>query len=120
MEEIKNGSIRISDEVIADIAIHAAKEVEGVATVHQRTFENAKSLVSSRTPMVKGVTLVPSENGLDITIRISVLFGCKVPDVCAAVQQEVADAVADMTGIEVNNVNVSVVGLAVAKASAAK
>ena len=70
--------------------------------------------------MVKGVTLVPSENGLDITVRISVLFGCKVPDVCAAVQREVADAVSDMTGIEVNNVNNSVVGLAVAKAPAAK
>ena len=54
MEEIKNGSIRISDEVIADIAIHAAKEVEGVASVDKRTIEIAESLTSSRPRMVKG------------------------------------------------------------------
>ncbi len=115
MEEVKNGSIRIADEVIADIAIKAAQDVEGVANVHQRLLNNAKSLMSSRVTFVKGVTLVPSENGLELTVQISVLFGSKIQDVCAVVQQEVAGAVSDMTGIEVKSVNVAVVGVAVAK-----
>ncbi|MBO5248110.1 MAG: Asp23/Gls24 family envelope stress response protein [Clostridia bacterium] len=120
MEEIKNGSIRISDEVIADIAIKAARDVEGVASVHQRLLENAKSLMSSRVTFVKGVTLAPSEAGLEITVQISVLFGVKVQEVCAVVQREVADAVADMTGISVRCVNVAVVGVALPKAAAKK
>ncbi len=115
MEEIKNGSIRIADEVIADIAIKAAQDVEGVANVHQRLLNNAKNLMSSRVTFVKGVTLLPTESGLDLTVQISVLFGAKIQDVCAVVQQEVADAVSDMTGISVRAVNVAVVGVAVAK-----
>lgn len=120
MEENRNGSIRISDEVIADIAIKAAKEVEGVANVHQRIFDSAKNLVSSRMTIVKGVTLLPSDSGLDLTVQISVMFGCKVQEVCAAVQREVAEAVSDMTGIVVRSVNISVIGVSVAKAGCKK
>ena len=111
MEEINNGSIRIADEVIADIAIKAAQDVDGVASVHQRILNNAKNIMSSRVTFAKGVTLAPSELGLELTVQISVLFGSKVQAVCSAVQKEVAEAVADMTGINVRSVNVSVVGV---------
>lgn len=120
MEEIKNGTIRISDEVIADIAIKAAQDVEGVASVQQRLLENAKNIMSSRVTFVKGVLLNPSEAGLELTVQISVLFGTKVQDVCAVVQREVKEAVADMTGISVSAVNVSVVSVSLPKAPAKK
>ena len=120
MEEIKNGTIRISDEVIADIAIKAAQDVEGVASVQQRLLENAKNIMSSRVTFVKGVLLNPSESGLELTVQISVLFGTKVQDVCAVVQREVKEAVADMTGISVSAVNVSVVSVSLPKAPAKK
>lgn len=120
MEENKNGTIRISDEVIADIAIKAAQDVEGVANVQQRLLENAKNIMSSRVTFVKGVLLAPSEEGLELTVQISVLFGTKVQDICAAVQREVKEAVTDMTGITVSAVNVSVVSVALPKAPAKK
>lgn len=120
MEENKNGTIRISDEVIADIAIKAAQDVEGVANVQQRLLENAKNIMSSRVTFVKGVLLAPSEEGLELTVQISVLFGTKIQDVCAVVQREVKEAVADMTGITVRAVNVSVVSVALPKAPAKK
>ncbi len=121
MEEMKNGSIRIADEVIADIAIKAAQDVDGVAGIHQRRMlNNAKNLMAARGTFVKGVTLAPTEEGLDLTVQISVLFGSKVQKVCAAVQQEVADAVADMTGMDVRCVNVAVVGVVAAKPNCKK
>ncbi len=120
MEENKNGTIRISDEVIADIAIKAAQDVDGVAGVQQRLLENAKNIMSSRVTFVKGVLLAPSESGLVLTVQISVLFGTKVQEVCAVVQREVKEAVSDMTGITVNAVNVSVVSVALPKAPAKK
>ncbi len=116
MEEMKNGSIRIADEVIADIAIKAAQDVDGVANIHQRRIlNNAKNFMSSRGSFVKGVTLYPSESGLDLTIQINIIFGSKVQKVCATVQREVAESVADMTGMDVRFVNVSVVGVVSAK-----
>ncbi len=115
MEENKNGAIRIADEVIADIALKAAAEVDGVAGVRQRALDGARILVSSRNNVVKGVTLTPTDVGLELTVQISVFFGMKIQEVCAVVQQEVSDAVSDMTGIEVSAVHVSVVGVVLAK-----
>lgn len=115
MEEIKNGSIRIADEVIADIAIKAAQDVKGVAGVYPRLLSHTKSLMSAKVPFVKGVLLAPSVAGLDLTIQISLRFGVKVQEVCAEVQKEVAEAVSDMTGIAVRNVNVAVVDVVQAK-----
>ena len=113
MENFENNGIRISDEVIADIAIKAALDVKGVVGVRQRIFDSAKNLVSGKVSTVKGVTLAPTDLGLDITVQIAVRFGLKIQDVCAVVQREVADSITDMTGITVHNVNVSVVGIVV-------
>ena len=120
MEEINCGAIRIADEVLADIAIKAALEVEGVVGVRQRIFDGAKNLVSGKVTITKGVTLAPTEAGLDITVQVAVRYGCKIQRVCATVQQDVADAIVDMTGIQVHYVNVAVVGIVAAKPNCKK
>lgn len=113
MENLENGAIRISDEVIADIAIKAALDVKGVVAVRQRIFDGAKNLVSGKVTISKGVTLAPTNAGLDITVQIAVRYGYKIQDVCSAVQREVAESVNDMTAITVRHVNVSVIGIVV-------
>lgn len=113
MEENNSGVIRISDEVVADIAIRAALDVEGVSSVHQR-FTFGKSVSEARPNVVKGVAFsVAEDGGLELSLQISVLFGKKVPEVCALVQEEVIDAVTSMTGMTVCAVNVVVVSVAV-------
>lgn len=120
MEEINCGTIRIADEVLADIAIKAALEVDGVVAVRQRMFDGAKNLVSGKVTVTKGVILSPSDAGLDVTVQIAVRFGCKIQNICALVQQEVSEAIADMTGIQVRQVNVAVVGIVAVKRNCKK
>ena len=120
MEEINCGTIRIADEVLADIAIKAALEVDGVVAVRQRMFDGAKNLVSGKVTVTKGVILSPSDAGLDVTVPIAVRFGCKIQNICALVQQEVSEAIADMTGIQVRQVNVAVVGIVAVKRNCKK
>ena len=120
MEEINCGTIRIADEVLADIAIKAALEVDGVVAVRQRMFDGAKNLVSGKVTVTKGVILSPSEAGLDVTVQVAVRFGCKIQNICALVQEEVAEAIADMTGIQVCRVNVAVVGIVAVKRNCKK
>lgn len=120
MEEINCGTIRIADEVLADIAIKAALEVDGVVAVRQRMFDGAKNLVSGKVTVTKGVILSPSDSGLDLTVQIAVRFGCKIQNICALVQEEVAEAIADMTGIQVRQVNVAVVGIVAVKRNCKK
>ena len=120
MEEINCGTIRIADEVLADIAIKAALEVDGVIAVRQRMFDGAKNLVSGKVTVTKGVILSPSEAGLDVTVQVVVRFGCKIQNICALVQEEVAEAIGDMTGIQVRQVNVAVVGIVAVKRNCKK
>lgn len=112
MENTNNhGFIRISDAVIADIAIRAAKDVEGVVSVNQGVWDSARNLISSNGKLIRGVHVVAADGALELTVQIAVRFGCKIPDVSAQVQESVTEAVADMTGFSIRAVNVSVVGV---------
>ena len=106
-----HGSIRVSDEVIAGIALRAAKEVDGVSAVSPRFLENAVNFVKTKGKTVHGVGIVVTDGALDLTLYIAVKFGSRVPDVCVAVQDSVLEAVSDMTGFSVSAVNVVVVGV---------
>ena len=112
MEEKNVGSIKISEEVIAEIAIKAASEVDGVARVSQRMLDNAKKLITNyKTPLVKGIQIITGPEGLLLTLQIHVYAGRPIPRVAEEVQRCVADAVSSMTGISVSGVNISVVGV---------
>jgi uncharacterized alkaline shock family protein YloU len=106
-----SGAIRISDEVLADIAIKAALEVDGIVGVRQRLIRGARSLVNGKSTTVSGIMLTNLESGLVVTLQVAVRFGIKIQDVSAKVQQAVAEAVADMTGMTVRSVNVVVVNV---------
>ena len=113
----KHGSIRVSDEVVADIAVKSTREVDGVAGVNSSLLDNAFRFVSSKGKSVRGVNIVVVDGALELTIPVTVRFGCRIQDVCVAVQSAVAEAVTDMTGFEVRSVNVAVVGIAAEKAA---
>ncbi len=116
MEEQNNGSIKISEEVIATIAINAALEIDGVASVMQKVLPSTKSVVGNIKNIRKGVGLLRTEEGLELTIQIVVKNGYKIPDVSVAVQSNVKDTVANMTGINVIKTNVIVAGVVEKKA----
>ncbi|MBQ6053364.1 MAG: Asp23/Gls24 family envelope stress response protein [Clostridia bacterium] len=116
MEEQNNGSIKISEEVIATIAINAALEVDGVSSVMQKVLPSTKSVVGNIKNVRKGVAILRTEEGLELTIQIVVKNGYKIPDVSVAVQTNVKDTVANMTGINVIKTNVIVAGVVEKKA----
>ena len=112
-----HGSIRVSDEVIAGIAVKAAKEVDGVLSVAPRRLNNAVRFVTAKERLVHGVGMVVNDGKLELTVHVVIRFGCRIPDVCVAVQEAVLEAVSDMTGFSVGAVHVAVVGVAQAPAT---
>ena len=125
MNENNCGSIKISEEVIASIAITAALEIDGIsfiasiavtaaleidgtAKVHQKLLTSAKNIVGTVKSTQKGVSVVTTSEGLDLTVQISVKNGYKIPDVALAVQNNVKEAVSNMTGLNVCRVNIIV------------
>lgn len=108
-QELENGSIHISEEVIISIAAMAAQDVEGVYGLGGNGTDLGKLTKKS---VGKDVRVEISENDeISIDCYIVVLYGYSVVDVAKAVQEAVVSLVESTTGRTVKDVNVSVGGI---------
>lgn len=111
-DEFNNiGAVKISEDVIAGIATTAACEIDGVAKLVSRSVAGAKSMIPNFKTAAKGVLIATGEDGMDFTLNIAVKPGVNIQKTAAAVQKNVAEAVQNMTGIQVGRVNVFVAAL---------
>lgn len=114
--DVVGGSLQISTDVIAKIARLATLEVEGVRGVRAETL-SAKNLLGKSIP--KPITVQLVDDVAEITVSLVVSYGCKIPAVSEKVQENVKNAVQNMTSITVSKVNLVVVGVAVEEAGPA-
>ena len=104
------GNLVISEDVIAAIALNAAKDVEGVSSFAART-PDVHSILRFGEDAIKSVRVLPSDNGVKIYIRVNITPGTKTPKVASEIQKNVKNAVQSMTGKMVSKVNVSIAGI---------
>lgn len=112
-QELENGSIQISEDVIVSIAAMAAQEVEGVYGLGGSGTDLSKLTKKSAGKDVR--VEISDSDEISIDCYIIVLYGHSVVDVAKAVQEAVASAVESTTGRAVKDVNVSVGGISVPK-----
>lgn len=103
-----NDVVKISEEVINKIAQTAASETEGVIRIAQKKANNRKLFGSKNS---KGIYYESSENGLTFYIYVTVKYGSNIPDICEKIQANVHESITNMTGLNVEKVNVAVVGV---------
>ena len=98
------GQLKIADDVVAMIAGLAISVQEGI----EKTTKKNKS---------KGVS-IQMEDGLVVcNVELSMMYGAKIPELAAAVQQKIKTAVENMTGLGVKAVNVNIVSMNMEKAN---
>ena len=111
MEE-KKDTLKISDEVVAVITGVAASETEGVFSVGTGSFASGwTELLGGKKNNAKGIKVVMGEGSVTIEIQLVVKYGVRITDVAASVQENVKNAVEEMTGFTVEKVDVKVVGI---------
>lgn len=110
MEEAGTGAIRISDDVVATIAGLAATETPGIAGMSGGISEGLARRLSGK-QVNKGVSVEVGETEAAIDLRVIVNYGAKIHEVCKDLQENVRDAVTNMTGLSVVEVNVKVEGV---------
>lgn len=107
----ENGSVMISEDVIATIVGNAAAEVEGVAGLSVKPGADIAEMIGKKN-WGKGMKIVIGEdNDISIDCNINIIYGQSVVSVAAAVQQAVSAAVESMVGIKASSVNVNVCGI---------
>lgn len=104
------GGLVISEEVIAAIALNAAKDVDGVAGFATRAPDVHSILKTGDNPL-KSVRVWSSENDIKLQVYLIIKDCRKIPSVAAEVQRNVKNAVQSMTGRVVSKVNISISGI---------
>lgn len=110
MEYIENGSIQISNEVIATIAGTAAMEVEGVVGMTSNLAGGISELLGKKNPG-KGVKVEIRDKEVTVEMHLTLEYGAKLNDVGQKVQEETKRAIENMTDLVVKAVNVHIEGI---------
>ena len=104
-------SLQISNDVIAVIAGVAVSEVSGVASMAGGFAGGISEVLSGKKNMAKGIKVEKTESKIKIDVNIIVEYGTRIPDIAFEIQNRVKKAVENMTGMNVEEVNVHVQGV---------
>ena len=113
----ENGSINISEEVIAAIAVGAVRDVEGVSGMMTNLGGSVTDLVNNKRNAqkgAKGVKIDMTGTALTLDVYLTVQYGHPIPEVAENAQKAVISAVEAMTGCSVEAVNIHVGGVTLA------
>lgn len=108
------GEVKIADEVVAIIAALAATEVDGVASMAGNITNELISRLGMKN-LSKGVKVDVLEGVVTVSLALNLKYNYSIMDVSAKVQERVKNAVENMTGLEVADVNIRVAGVKMEK-----
>ena len=104
------GGVKIADEVVAIIAALAATEVEGVASMAGNITNELISRLGMKN-LSKGVKVDVLEGVVTVSLTLNLKYNYSVVEVSGKVQEKVKNAIENMTGLEVADVNIKVAGV---------
>jgi uncharacterized alkaline shock family protein YloU len=104
------GKVEIAPEVIEVIAGIAASELEGVASMRGNFAAGVVERLGKKNHG-KGVKVELTEEGIIIDVYCVMIFGVSIPTVAQKIQDNIRQALLNMTALEVNEVNIHVVGI---------
>jgi uncharacterized alkaline shock family protein YloU len=104
------GKIRISEDVIAQLAVKALLSVDGVQPANPGLMANLRMGRKAS----NGIRITIAEGDtpeIQVDTYISVKYSLRIPDACWDVQEAIKDQVERYTGYSVKSVNVYVQGI---------
>ena len=104
------GTVKIADDVVAMIAALAATEVDGVAAMNGNVAKELLSKVGVK-GLAKGVKVDILNKKVKVALAIVMEYGFNIPTTCQGVQSKVKNAIENMTGLEVTDVNIRIAGI---------
>ena len=97
--------VSISDSVVAKIAFKAISGIEGIHSLGGSSRALASLRGDKGTP---GVNIDLHEDGVDVDLTMTIVFGANVPKIAEACRAAVAEQIEASTGLKVRSVNVLV------------
>ena len=104
------GSVRISEDVIASIAAIAASETEGVGNLYSGIGTNVAEFLGKKS-LAKGVKVVFHGDLVEVEVSLLAQYGYNICEVSKNVQSAVRSSIQSMTGMRTSAVNINVGGV---------
>ncbi len=104
------GKVEIAPEVIEVIAGIAASEIEGVSQMRGNFAAGVVERFGKKNHG-KGVKVELSDEGIKVDVYCVLKFGVSIPTVAQAIQDNIRQALLNMTALEPAEVNIHIVGI---------
>lgn len=104
------GKIEIAPEVIEVIAGIAASEVKGVATMRGNFASGVVERLGKKNHG-KGIRVNLTDNMIKVDVYCVLNFGVSIPKVAQEMQDNIRQALLNMTGLETDEVNIHVLNV---------
>ena len=109
----KFGNIRIDENVVGTLAGIAAMECYGLVGMASSSATDGLVELLRGDNLTKGVKVTSEENRVKIDLFIIVQFGISISVVSSNIMEKVKYSVENITGLEVEGVNINVQGVRV-------
>ena len=106
------GTVKIADDVVAMIAAFAALDVEGVASLPGDVTREQISKGGMK-KIAKSVHVDVTREGVKAELSIIVEYGFNIPTTSNRVQKRVKNAIEEMTGLAVIDVDIHIAGISI-------
>lgn len=113
---MENGTVRISNDVVAIIAGVAATEISGVVGMSGGITGGITEMLGMKN-LSKGVKVELEDKEVTIDLFIIVEYGSRISELGEKIQQNVKQTVETMTGLNVIRVNVNIQGVNIPRES---
>lgn len=111
IQQQENGTVMISEDVIATIVSNAVTEVEGVVGLSTKPGADIADMIGKKN-WGKGMKIVIGEDDdVSIDCNVNIGYGQSVVAVAKSVQDAVTTALESTAGIKVAAVNINVCGI---------
>lgn len=114
-DNVNLGDIRIDNEVIKNISIKAATEVQGVHELRRGRIRDVWGTLTGKTPAMGAKLEFRGNTDVKVKLDLLVEYGVNITDAASMVQESVKKAIEYMTGLNVSNVTVNIVGMYIKK-----
>ncbi|EOD00521.1 Asp23/Gls24 family envelope stress response protein [Caldisalinibacter kiritimatiensis] len=109
------GSITIDEHVLATVAGLSAMECYGLVGMASKGATEGLFELVKRENLTKGVKVYTKDNSIIVDLHIVVQFGTKISVVAKNIIEKVKYNIENLTGMEVEKVNIYVEGVRVQK-----
>jgi uncharacterized alkaline shock family protein YloU len=102
------GEVKLNTDLIPTIALYAAVETKGIVSL---TGKHSAPELTSKKELDKGVTINKEEELIHVDLEVDLEFGYNIYESCLRCQQNVKNAIENMSGFTVGRVDIRVRGI---------